>query len=207
VSEQQTERAESAETQQAEAHGEIAAAPEEEERDADAALRRRMAVAQVRQWGDPVLRLRAHPVERFDDDLDRLTRRMGELMHDARGIGLAATQVGILQRLFVFQAEDHDEPVVVCNPVVTPVGDGLETDDEGCLSLQGVMVPVERPDAVVLEGQDIKGAAFRMELVGLDARVVQHELDHLDGVLILDRTDRESRRDALKSLRPKPSLD
>ena len=187
-------------------HGEVV---DGEERDAEAELKRRMAIAQVRQWGDPVLRLKAHDVTVFDDELARLTQKMGELMHDARGIGLAATQIGILRRLFVFQtgAEDDDAVHVVCNPTVTPAGNELETDDEGCLSLQGVLVPVERPNKVVLEGVDVSGAPLRMELEGLGARVVQHELDHLDGVLILDRTDRESRREALKALRPKPSLD
>lgn len=177
------------------------------ERDAEVELNRRMAVAQVRQWGDPVLKMRAHEVTAFDEELARLTERMGVLMHDARGIGLAATQIGILRRIFVFQTEDDEEPVAVVNPVVTPSGSELATDDEGCLSLQGVLVPVERPDRVVLEGQDVTGAPLRLELQGLGARVVQHELDHLDGVLILDRTDRESRREALKALRPKPSLD
>lgn len=177
------------------------------ERDADAELRRRMAVAQVRQWGDPVLRLRAHDVTSFDDDLRRFTDRMVELMHDARGIGLAATQVGVLRRIFVFQADEDDEPVAVVNPVVTVTGSEKESDEEGCLSLQGVLVPVERPTQVRLDGLDVTGAPLSMELEGLGARVVQHELDHLDGVLILDRTDRESRREALKALRPKPSLD
>ena len=188
-------------------HGEVV---EAEERDAEAELRRRMAIAQVRQWGDPVLRLKAHDVTVFDDELARLSEKMGELMHDARGIGLAATQIGILRRLFVFQtgADDDDTVYAVCNPTVTPVaGAEQESDDEGCLSLQGVLVPVERPNRVVLDGVDVTGAPLRMELEGLGARVVQHELDHLDGVLILDRTDRESRREALKALRPKPSLD
>ena len=175
--------------------------------DAEAELNRRMAIAQVRQWGDPVLKMRAHEVTAFDEELARLSQRMGVLMNDARGIGLAATQIGILRRIFVFQTEDDEEPVAVVNPVVTPAGSELATDDEGCLSLQGVLVPVERPDRVVLEGQDVTGAPLRLELQGLGARVVQHELDHLDGVLILDRTDRESRREALKALRPKPSLD
>lgn len=179
----------------------------EPERDAEAELRRRMAVAQVRQWGDPVLRLRAHDVTVFDDELARLTEKMGELMHDARGIGLAATQIGILRRLFVFQTDEDEAPIAVCNPVITQSGGEPETDDEGCLSLQGVLVPVERPSQVTLEGLDVTGASLKLELEGLGARVVQHELDHLDGVLIIDRTDRESRREALKALRPKPSLD
>lgn len=187
-----------------EEHGEVV---DHEDLDAEAELNRRMAIAQVRQWGDPVLRLRAHDVTLFDDDLRRLTDRMGVLMHDARGIGLAATQIGILRRLFVFQNGDEETPVAVCNPVITASSGPNETDDEGCLSLQGVLVPVERPMSVTLEGQDVTGAPLKLELQGLGARVVQHELDHLDGVLIIDRTDRESRRNALKALRPTPSLD
>ena len=186
-------------------HGELDA--DDEELDADALLRRRMAIAQVRQWGDPVLRLKAHEVTSFDDELRRLTEKMAELMHDARGIGLAATQIGILRRIFVFQTKEDDQPIAVVNPVITAAGGEPEADDEGCLSLQGVLVPVERPTVVTLEGKDVSGAPLKLELDGLGARVVQHELDHLDGVLIIDRTDRESRREALKALRPKPSLD
>lgn len=177
------------------------------ELDPEAELRRRVAIAQIRQWGDPVLRLRAHEVTSFDDDLARLVGRMVDLMFDASGVGLAATQIGILRRLFVFQTKDDEEPIAVVNPVIVESGGEPETDDEGCLSLQGVLVPVERPTTVTLEGQDVTGAALRLELTGLGARVVQHELDHLDGVLIIDRTDRESRRGALKALRPQPTLD
>lgn len=186
-----------------EEHGEVV----DRELDPEAELRRRVAIAQIRQWGDPVLRLRAHEVTAFDDDLARLAERMTELMHDASGLGLAATQVGILRRLFVFQTEGDEEPLAVVNPVIVEAGGEQEPTDEGCLSLQGVLVPVERPGTVTLEGQDVTGAPLRLELTGLGARVVQHELDHLDGVLIIDRTDRESRRTALKALRPKPTLD
>ena len=128
-------------------------------------------------------------------------------MGDASGVGLAATQVGILRRLFVFQNGDDDEPVAVVNPVIVEAGGEQEPNDEGCPSLQGVLVPVERPTTVTLEGKDVTGAPLRLELTGLGARVVQHEIDHLDGVLIIDRTDRESRRGALKALRPQPALD
>ncbi len=184
-------------------HGQVV----DRELDAEAELRRRVAIAQIRQWGDPVLRLRAHEVTSFDDDLARLVERMTDLMSDASGVGLAAPQVGILRRLFVFQTKDDEEPIAVVNPVIVEAGGEAEPDDEGCLSLQGVLVPVERPTTVTLEGQDVTGAALRLELAGLGARVVQHELDHLDGVLIIDRTDRESRRGALKALRPQPTLD
>ena len=184
-------------------HGEVV----DRELDPEAELRRRVAIAQIRQWGDPVLRLKAHEVTAFDDDLARLAGRMAELMGDASGVGLAATQVGILRRLFVFQNGDDDEPVAVVNPVIVEAGGEQEPNDEGCLSLQGVLVPVERPTTVTLEGKDVTGAPLRLELTGLGARVVQHEIDHLDGVLIIDRTDRESRRGALKALRPQPALD
>ena len=184
-------------------HGQVV----DRELDPEAEYRRRVAIAQVRQWGDPVLRLHAHEVTAFDDDLVRLAGRMVELMHDASGLGLAATQIGILRRLFVFQTKEDEEAIAVVNPVIVEFGDEREPDDEGCLSLQGVLVPVERITAVTLEGSDVTGAPLRLELTGLGARVVQHELDHLDGVLIIDRTDRESRRGALKALRPQPTLD
>jgi peptide deformylase len=183
---------------------------EEEEGDAqldpEVEARRRLALAQIRQWGDPALRLRAHEVESFDDDLKRLVERMKLLMHDARGVGLAATQVGVLQRLFVFQPGENEEARAIVNPRIVDSGGDPETDDEGCLSLQGVRVPVERATRLTLEGQDETGDEVRLELEGLGARVVQHELDHLDGVLILDRTDPESRRQALGVLRPQPLL-
>jgi peptide deformylase len=122
-------------------------------------------------------------------------------MHDARGVGLAATQVGVLQRLFVFQAEEEDEAHTVVNPEITKRSEEVATADEGCLSLQGVHVPVERHVAITLEGLDLEGKPLRLELEDLPARVAQHELDHLDGTLIVERTDVESRRDALKTLR------
>lgn len=179
---------------------------EDEELDPEAETRRRLALAQIRQWGDPALRLRAHEVEAFDEDLNRLVERMEILMHDARGVGLAATQIGVLLRLFVFQPSEDEQLRAVVNPRIVASGDETEVDEEGCLSLQGVKVPVERPTTVVLEGQDETGAELRLELEGLGARIVQHELDHLDGVLIIDRTDDESRRGALARLRPQPVL-
>ena len=162
---------------------------------------RRIALAQIRQYPDPVLRMRANAVEQFDDDLARLADRMTELMHDARGIGLAATQVGVLQRLFVFQPTEEDEPRAVVNPELTSVSPETDVADEGCLSIQNVLVPVERSVEVTLGGQDLQGRPLRLELAEHAARVVQHELDHLDGVLMLERTDDESRRGALGILR------
>jgi peptide deformylase len=169
--------------------------------DAERAARKQFALSQVRQYGDPVLRMRANEVESFDEELARVTERMVGLMHDAEGIGLAATQVGILRRFFVFH--DEGEDMVLVNPVITSTGAELETSEEGCLSLGPVRMPVERPTEVTIEGLDASGAPVHFELEGLPARVVQHELDHLDGKLVLDRTDPESRREALARLRPR----
>ncbi|HEY0414961.1 MAG TPA: peptide deformylase [Gaiellaceae bacterium] len=174
---------------------------EEAERDA----RRRLALAQIRQYGDPALRMQAHEVTEFDDDLRRLVERMTALMHDAQGVGLAATQVGVLRRLFVYEP-DEDGPRALVNPVVVERGGDVASDEEGCLSLQGVRVPVERATRIVVEGKDENGEDVRVELDEYGARVVQHELDHLDGVLIIDRTDDEHRKGALSTLRPRAVL-
>jgi peptide deformylase len=172
---------------------------------AEVEARRAFALAQIRQYGDPALRLKAHEVGEFDDDLRRLVDRMIDLMHDAQGVGLAATQVGVLRRLFVFEP-DSEGPRAIVNPVVVQRAELTESDEEGCLSLQGVRVPVERATKVVLEGKDPNGDDVRYELDTYGSRVVQHELDHLDGVLIIDRTDDEHRKEALSALRPRVSL-
>jgi peptide deformylase len=168
---------------------------------AEQRARRQLALAQIRQYGDPVLRMRANEVEEFDDELVRLTERMIGVMHDAEGVGLAATQVGILRRLFVFHDEDEDR--VVVNPVLTVRGKETEVDDEGCLSLGPIRMPVERAVEVTLDGFDAAGNPVHLQLEGMSARVVQHELDHLDGKMIIDRTDPESRREAMAQLRPR----
>jgi peptide deformylase len=173
--------------------------------DPELEARRRLALAQIRQYGDAALRLKAHEVEQFDDDLRRLVDRMIALMHDAQGVGLAATQVGVLRRLFVFEA-DEDGPRAVVNPVVVERADETVTEEEGCLSLQGVRVPVERSVKVTIEGKDPDGEDVRYELEAYGSRVVQHELDHLDGILIIDRTDDEHRKEALANLRPRAIL-
>ena len=182
----------------------------EEERDPEQEARRRLALAQIRQYPDSVLRMKAREVVTFDDELVRLVQRMGALMRDAVGVGLAATQVEILRRVFVFQlqpeGEDEEaepETLAVVNPAIVERSDETEIDDEGCLSLQGVNVPVERNTRVALEGVDERGRPVRYELEDLSARVVQHELDHLDGTLIIDRTTDEARREALGTLRPR----
>ena len=184
----------------AEEHGQV----REEQLDPEREARRRLALAQIRQYPDPVLRMRAREVEGFDDDLRRLAQRMIQLMQDANGVGLAGTQVGTLQRLFVFQPDAETEPRAIVNPVVATRSEEAASDDEGCLSLIGITVPVARNVSLALEGKDENGADVRLELEGHPARVVQHELDHLDGVLIIDRTTPEERRRALGELRPEP---
>jgi peptide deformylase len=176
-----------------------------EELDAEQQLRRRLALAQIRHYPDPVLRMRAREVTEFTADLETLAARMKQLMHDAHGVGLAGNQIGLVQRIFVFQ-RDADEVLAVVNPVVSDLSDERETDEEGCLSMQGVTVQVERALRLTLEGRDEHGGELRLELEGVPARIVQHELDHLDGTLILDRTTDEDRKAALAVLRPRPVL-
>jgi peptide deformylase len=174
---------------------------EDAERAAESEVRKRVALSQVRQYGDLVLRMRASEVVEFDEELAQLVERMTGLMHDAHGVGLAATQVGVVRRVFVFEHDGKD--LVLANPTITRLGKELESDDEGCLSLGVVRVPVERATEVVMEGKDVAGEDVEYELEGMAARVVQHELDHLDGILILDRTDPASRKEALAKLRPR----
>jgi peptide deformylase len=176
----------------------------EDEQELEREARRLVALSRIRQYGDSVLRMKAREVESFDDDLERLVERMTRLMHEASGVGLAATQVGVLRRLFVFIDEGEDR--VLVNPVITKSSKETEVDDEGCLSLREVLVPVERAQKVTIEGVDTKGEPVKLELEAPSSRVVQHELDHLDGVLIIDRTDDASRRAALGRLRPQPVL-
>jgi peptide deformylase len=176
---------------------------EAEHRDAEREARRRAALAQIRQYGDPVLRLVARDVEGFDDDLRRLADRMGRLVREASGVGLAATQVGVLRRVLVLLPDVESDPIALVNPRIVERSDQTCVDDEGCLSLQGVTCPVERNFAVTVEARDPEGDEVRLELTELAARVLLHEVDHLDGVLILDRTTPEARREALGLLRPR----
>ena len=177
-----------------------------DELDPEAEARRRIALGQIRQYPDPVLRMEAREVEAFDGDLRRLAERMTQLMRDASGVGLAATQVGVIRRVLVFQPDAESEPIAVVNPVLAERSEELAVDDEGCLSLIGVQMPVERPVSVTLEGRDLDGGELSFDLADHAARVVQHEVDHLDGVLILDRTTDEARKAALAVLRPKAVL-
>jgi peptide deformylase len=177
-----------------------------DELDAQVEARRRLALAQIRQYPDPVLRLEAQEVTEFDGDLEHLVERMMRLMQDARGVGLAANQVGVLRRVFVIQADDEEEPRALVNPSIVQRSEESDVDDEGCLSMQGVVVSVERPLRVRLEASDEEGNPVTLELEGLPARVAQHELDHLDGVLIVDRTTPEDRREAMAVLRQSATL-
>ena len=174
----------------------------EEELDPERETRRRFALAQIRQYPDAALKMPARPVDVFDEQLVKLAERMKQLMHDANGIGLAATQVGVLQRLFVFQPEDGDAQAVV-NPELQDVSEETDVADEGCLSIQGITVPVERALSLTLVGKDEHGADVRFELDGYEARCAQHETDHLDGVLMIDRTTPEAKKEALAILRPR----
>ena len=174
----------------------------DEELDAEDEARRRLALAQIRQYPDVALKMKARPVEDFDDDLRDLVERMKRLMRDAHGIGLAGPQVGVLQRVFVFTPA-REQTAAVVNPEIVERSEETDVVEEGCLSIQGVLVPVERPVAVTVTGVDPNGDEVRFELDDIFARAAQHELDHLDGLLIIDRTTPEARREALSLLRPR----
>jgi peptide deformylase len=169
--------------------------------DAEAIERRETALAQVVKFGDPVLKSAASPVTDFDEELAAEADRMIGLMRDAIGVGLAATQLGTLRRMLVFQVGSDAEPTVLVNPEIEWRSGDLATAEEGCLSLPGVVVDVERPLYVRARAVDVHGEPLSIEASGLEARVIQHEIDHLDGVLMLDRTERDQRKGALKALR------
>src|SRR5262249_24490042 len=155
------------------------------------------ALAEVVKFGDPVLRSKASAVTEFDEALTADLARMVRIMRDAMGVGLAATQLGILRRALVFQACGDAPATAVVNPEIEWRSEDLVTAEEGCLSLPGVVVDVERPLHARVSGLDASGEPIEIEASGLEARVLQHEIDHLDGVLIVERTDREQRRGAL----------
>jgi peptide deformylase len=176
--------------------------PEEgEQLDPEVAARRTAALARVRKFGDPVLRTRARPVERIDEALRDEIARMGELMHDALGVGLAAPQLGVLHRLLVYRVQPQAPVSALINPEIEWRGREEEIAEEGCLSLPSVLVEVERPVHIRVRGVNEDGEEVVVEASGLEARVIQHELDHLDGVLILDRTTRDQRKEAMRALR------
>jgi peptide deformylase len=182
-----------------EAHGEVA---EPLERlDPETRARREAALRHVVKYGDPSLRARAREIDRFDDALVEEARRMGHLMHDAYGIGLAATQLGVMHRLLVYRTELEGQVAALVNPVLEWASKEKETAEEGCLSLPTVVVEVERPVHVRVRARDERGEPILVEASGLEARVIQHEMDHLDGVLILDKTSRDQRKQAMRALR------
>jgi peptide deformylase len=176
-------------------------APEATELDPETRARRDAALRHVRKFGDPVLRATALPVERFDEELQAEVERMGELMHDALGVGLAATQLGVLHRVLVYKAYVDDPVTALVNPVIEWASEDLELGDEGCLSLPGVHVEVERHARLRVRAHDQAGEEVEVEAEGLEARVIQHEVDHLNGVLILDHISRQARKEAMRAMR------
>ncbi len=164
-------------------------------------------VLPITRWGTPVMHEETKPVTRFDDDLRTLVRDMFATMRAARGVGLAATQVGLGLSVFVYECPDAEERIrhgAICNPVVTtPTGKDRTLDkiDEGCLSFPGGYQPLARPDVATCTGQDPWGHEITVVGDGLLARCLQHETDHLDGRLYLDRLDRKNRVKAMKELR------
>jgi peptide deformylase len=181
---------------------------EQEERAAEREARRRYVLANVRQYPDPVLRMATREVEAFDEALASLVERMTRVMGSANGVGLAAPQVGVLQRVLVHQADEDAGPVALVNPRIVTSSEETEVMEEGCLSLAaaGVTVEVERSLSVTVEARSPSGEGLRIEAEGLEARVIQHEVDHLDGVLIIDRTAPDQRKRALGQLRPQPVI-
>ena len=169
--------------------------------DPEREARRLAALSLIRRYGDPVLKSRATPIDRFDDALRQQIARMGQILHEADGLGLAAPQLGLSQRLLVYRV-GHEAPLtVLANPELEWASDHEEPLIEGCLSIPGVSVPVERPVYVRVRALDEAGERRLVEASGLEARVIQHEIDHLDGVLILDRTAKDERKQALRALR------
>src|SRR5918999_6245673 len=183
---------------------EVVPEPPEEEApplDPEAEARRVAAMSFIRRLGDPVLKSSAAPVDRFDDSLRKQVSRMAGIMGDAFGVGLAAPQLGISQRLLVYRVGPDAPVIALANPELEWSSTDQEILDEGCLSIPGVTVDVERPVHVRVRALDEEGGDRLVEASGLEARVIQHEMDHLDGVLILDRTTREQRREAMRQLR------
>jgi len=175
--------------------------------DPEAAARRAAAMSFIRKWGDPVLKSRATPVDRFDDTLQQQVQRMAGIMRDAVGVGLAAPQLGISQRLLVYRIGSEAPLVTLVNPELEWHSQDVETFEEGCLSIPSVAVDVERPLHVRVRARDERGDERLVEASGLEARVIQHEMDHLDGILMLDRASREDRKEALRALREQEQAD
>lgn len=189
------------ETTETEQDNEEEAVDEEEVVDEEALQRRREALAQLVQFGDPILRSKATEVSEFTDALRQELERMIVLMQESMGVGLAANQVGTLRRYLVFQAGPDAEPRALVNPRIEWTSEETEVAEEGCLSIPRVSLDIERSVHARVSGKDEWGEEIEIEASGLEARVLQHEIDHLDGVLILDRAPRAQRRAALRALR------
>ena len=180
---------------------EVVEADETPQLDPEVEARRVAAMSLIRRLGDPVLKSRATPVDRFDDSLRKQVSRMAGIMNDALGVGLAAPQLGISQRLLIYRVGPDAPVIVLANPELEWASAESEVGEEGCLSIPGVLVDVDRHVHVRVRGLDEEGEQRTVEASGLEARVIQHEMDHLDGVLILERTNRDERKRALRELR------
>ncbi|MDY5839952.1 MAG: peptide deformylase [Corynebacterium camporealensis] len=162
-----------------------------------------MSIRPIRLYGDPVLTSRAAEIDTFDESLQRLAADMIETMHDAGGVGLAGSQIGILKRIFVFDCSHTQSALAgaIINPVWEPIGENMQRGSEGCLSIPEISVPTERYNTVFVRGQDVYGRPISMVASGLLARCIQHETDHLDGVLFLQRLEPELRKEAMQLVR------
>jgi peptide deformylase len=184
--------------------------PEADEKprlDPELEARRVAAMSFIHRYGDPVLKSRATPVDRFDDTLRNQVARMAGIMTDAFGVGLAAPQLGISQRVLVYRVGQDAPVIALVNPEVDWTGEESEQMEEGCLSIPGIQLDVDRPVHVRVRAHDEQGGERTVEASGLEARVIQHEIDHLDGVLILDRASREARKEAIRALREQESAE
>ena len=157
-----------------------------------------MAIFPIRVFGDPVLRQRAAEIEEIDAKIARLAEEMVETMYAAPGVGLAAPQVGIERRIFVYDVGEG--PVTVINPEIVESRGEWEYE-EGCLSVPDLHWPIVRPKEVHLVGRDLQGNEISIEGDELLGRVLQHELDHLDGILLLERLEKDQRKQAMRVLR------
>lgn len=162
-----------------------------------------MTVREVRLYGDPVLTTRAEEITEFGPSLERLAQDMLETMEAAGGVGLAANQLGVTKRIFVFDCSHYQHGLrgAVINPVWEAVGQDMQLGTEGCLSIPGISQPTERFSTVRLRGFDPHGRPISMLASGLMARCIQHETDHLDGILFLQRLSDELRKDSMKTIR------
>ncbi len=160
-----------------------------------------LSLDRIRVFGDPVLRQESHEIETIGPDTERLVRTMFEVMDREKGIGLAAPQIGVQRKIMVWRHPDTDEGYVLVNPRIVERSEETITAPEGCLSVPGQTMEVERAERVVVEALNLKGDPVSVEATGLLARIMQHEIDHLEGHIILDRTSVEERKRVLRELR------